>query len=268
MRFGKGFIMQGFIVLILYSLTVGFFMMPAAEAQDQELERGKTLYNRYCAFCHGKKGDGNGQAGHVLFPKPRDFTDGIFKVRTTPTGDPPTDEDIYNIISYGIPGSSMPSFIETREGDLKAVVKYVKALADITEEPSRVIVPGTPPAVTPELLVEGKEVYDRMKCWKCHGHEGRGDGPSAFTTKDDWGSIAPPNPFTRNIYKGGGSPADIYMRFTTGMDGSPMPSYEDSLSDAERWAVVFYNYTLAGIDGVKVPFPSERKKNMPSLILK
>ncbi len=267
MKFCKRFFMKLFIVLFLYCLTFGFFQT-VANAQDIELKRGKTLFNRYCAFCHGKKGDGNGQAGYVLFPKPRDFTAGLFKVRTTPTGEPPTDEDILNIIKYGMPGSSMPSFIETREGDMKAIVKYVKVLAEITEEPERVIKPGTPPEVTPEILAKGKEVYKAMKCWKCHGHEGRGDGPSAFTTKDDWGDIAPPNPFIKNIYKGGGSPVDMYMRFTTGMDGSPMPSYEDSLNNEERWAVIYYNYSLAGIDGVTVTYPSERKKNMPSLTLK
>ncbi len=267
MRSSKGYFLNVFIVLIMYCLTFGVFLS-IAEAQDQELKRGKSLFDRYCSFCHGKKGDAKGPAGHVIFPKPRDFTSGLFKVRSTPTGEPPMDDDILNVIKHGMPGTSMPSFIEVKEGDLKALVKYVKALAKITREPSRVIKPGSPPEVTPELLAKGKEVYNTMRCGKCHGQEGRGDGPSAFTTKDDWGNLAPPNPFRKNIYKGGGSPIDMYMRFTTGMDGSPMPSYEDSLTDTERWAVVFYNFTLAGIDGVTVPFPTEREVNKPSLILK
>ncbi len=267
MRFSKGFFTKFFIVLIMYCLTFGVFTS-VTEAKDMELERGKALYTRYCSFCHGNKGEGNGQAGKILFPKPRDFTLGLFKVRSTPSGEPPTDEDIYNVIKHGMPGSSMPSFQETKEGDIKAIVKYVKTFAELTDEPTRVITPGTQPEVTPELLAQGKEAYNAMRCWKCHGHEGRGDGPSAFTLKDEWGQIAPPNPFRKNIYKGGGSPTDMYMRFTTGMDGSPMPSYEDSLTDEERWAVVFYNFTLAGIDGVTVPFPSKREINMPTLILK
>ncbi|MBI4686896.1 MAG: c-type cytochrome [Nitrospirae bacterium] len=266
-RFTKGLYVKVFalvIVSFMFFAVSGSF----AETKDMELERGKTLYERYCAFCHGKKGDGNGPAGHVLFPKPRDFTRGLFKVRTTPTGEPPSDEDIFNIIKFGVPGSSMPSFIEIREGDMKAVAKYVKKFAGITAPPARVIQPGTPPPVTPQLLAKGKEVYNAMRCWECHGYEGRGDGPKAATLKDDWGQIAPPNPFIKNIYKGGGSPQDIYLRFTTGMSGSPMPSYEDSLTDGERWAVIFYNYTLSGIDGVKVPFPSTRKENKPSIVLK
>ncbi|MBI4686897.1 MAG: c-type cytochrome [Nitrospirae bacterium] len=257
-----------FALLFVFSF-VAAVSVAFAEPANTGLERGKVLYERYCAFCHGKTGEGNGPAGHVLFPKPRDFTMGLFKVRTTSSGQPPTDSDIMNIIKYGMPGSSMPSFIELKEGDVMAVVKYVKKLADITKEPKGTIQTGTPPAVTPQLLALGKEVYEKKaQCWKCHGMEGRGDGPSAATLKDSWGQVAPPNPFKRNIYKGGGSPQDIYLRFTTGMDGSPMPAYEESLTDEERWAVIFYNYTLAGMDGVKVPFPSKRSENKPSVLLK
>jgi cytochrome c oxidase cbb3-type subunit 2 len=266
-RISKCAFMKVFILVII-SCMIFSVSIALAGSEDKELQRGKTLYNRYCAFCHGKNGDGNGPAGRVLFPKPRDFTMGLFKVRSTPTGEPPTDEDILNVIKYGMPGSAMPSFEELRSGDLMALVKYVKKLANITREPTRIIKPGTPPTVTPELLALGKEVYKKVRCWKCHGHEGRADGPSAATLRDDWGNLAPPNPFIKNIYKGGGSPADLYLRFTTGMDGSPMPSYEDSLTNEERWAVVFYNYTLAGIDGVNIPFPSEREVNKPTIILK
>ncbi len=85
-----------------------------------------------------------------------------------------------------------------------------------------------------------------MKCGECHGETGKGDGEKADTLKDDLGQPAPPNAFTRGVYKGGGDPSDIYLRFTTGMDGSPMPSYEDSLTNEERWALVFYTLSLAG----------------------
>lgn len=257
-----------FLLLLVCLLAVG---TATSFAEDQGVERGKKLFATYCAFCHGVKGDGKGQAGHVIYPKPRDFTSGQFRVRSTPTGEPPTDADLLDALKYGMPGSSMPSFKELQEGDLNSLVAYVKVLAQIEEAPSRIITPGTQPTVaTPELLALGKKVYDKVQCWKCHGRDGSGNGPNAYKLKNDTGEIAFPNPFKKNIYKGGGSPSDIYLRFTTGMDGSPMPSYEDSLTDEERWAVVFYNYTLAGIDGVKVPYPDsfDRKVNVPTFILR
>ena len=36
-------------------------------------------------------------------------------------------------------------------------------------------------------------------------------------------------------YKAGNTAKDIYMRFNTGLNGTPMPSFTDSLNDEERW---------------------------------
>src|SRR3984893_10120570 len=54
----------------------------------------KGDYRRYCVGCHGELGDGNGENFPWLDPKPRDFTLGVFKWRSTPTGTLPTDEDL------------------------------------------------------------------------------------------------------------------------------------------------------------------------------
>jgi DMSO reductase family type II enzyme heme b subunit len=217
------------------------------------LEEGKRLYDKHCMVCHGEKGEGNGTAARFLFPKPRDLTDGLFKVRSTPTGEFPTDKDILDIITNGMPGSAMPSLSELTKDEMTAIVEYVKELGEITDAPEVVIQPGTPPAVTPQLISKGKKVYERMKCWECHGHEGKGDGEKAKDLKDDWKYPASPNAFTVGIYKGGGTPSDVYLRFTAGMDGSPMPSYEDSLNNEDRWALVFYTLSLAGEEVAKQP---------------
>ena len=70
---------------------------------DAQRESGKTLYLKYCVQCHGEKGDGEGYATQHLIPRPRDFTTGKFKVRTTPNGALPTHQDIINIIRRGMP---------------------------------------------------------------------------------------------------------------------------------------------------------------------
>src|SRR5688572_25141528 len=89
---------------------------------------GKTVYQQHCAACHGVNGDGNGPASVWLFPKPRNFSAGLFKIQSTPPGSPPTDEDLFQTVTRGMPGSSMPSFTYLSEQDRKEVVQYVKQL--------------------------------------------------------------------------------------------------------------------------------------------
>lgn len=240
------------VVLVVCTLllipAIGWAKSPATTA-----ERGKSLFEQHCSICHGDKGKGDGPGARFLFPKPRDLTSGLFKVRSTPTGDPPTDNDILITLKNGLPGTAMPSFIELQKKDLNDLVRYVKKIGEVTEKPTTIIRTGTPPPVTKKLIAKGKEIYKQVKCWECHGEEGKGDGPKADKLEDDWKQPAPPNAFVRGVYKGGGTPSDIYLRFTTGMSGSPMPSYEDSLTNEERWAVVYYNLSLAGPFVAKQP---------------
>ncbi|PYM81561.1 MAG: cytochrome C, partial [Candidatus Rokuibacteriota bacterium] len=53
---------------------------------------GRRLYVRWCATCHGPDGRGNGPAAPSLIPRPRDFTRGLFKYKSTPADQPPTDD--------------------------------------------------------------------------------------------------------------------------------------------------------------------------------
>lgn len=50
--------------------------------------------------------------------------------------------------------------------------------------------------------------------------------------------------FTTGVFRGGSDRKDLYYRFTTGLDGSPMPAYADNASDPERWALVDYVKSL------------------------
>lgn len=240
MRRGK--ILNLGIGIALFPVSLWALVGPALAAETKE----ETLYRKHCRVCHGPEGKGDGPAADFLFPKPRNFTTGSFKVRSTPSGSPPTDQDLLNTITNGMPGSAMPGFAHLSEGDRRSLVAFVKGQANIQEKPETVISVAPAPPVTPKTLAEGKELYRKMKCWECHGFEGRGDGPKASELADDWGFPDPPNDFTRGIYKGGGRPADIYLRFITGLDGSPMPSFEDSMSEEERWALVGYVKSLAG----------------------
>ncbi len=73
-------------------LIIGISVIGASQEQGNT---GRTLYEQHCVVCHGEEAMGDGEAAQSLFPKPRDFTWGVFKVRSTPSGEPPTDEDLF-----------------------------------------------------------------------------------------------------------------------------------------------------------------------------
>ena len=73
-------------------------------------EKGKAVYDQWCSSCHGEKGDGKGPAADFVWPKPRDFTKGTYKFKSTGSGEPPLDSDIIRTIREGNPGTSMPAW--------------------------------------------------------------------------------------------------------------------------------------------------------------
>jgi len=228
--------------------VLAIFTPLMAQAAAGDAKAGKALYTAKCAVCHGERGDGRGKAAYLLFPRPRDFSTGVYKFRTTPSGSLPRDEDIFRTISRGVAGTAMPSWEgELSEQERWDLVAYLKTLSErfaqeAVEEP--LAIPPAP-ARTADDIARGKEVYARMKCADCHGETGKGDGPSAKTLKDDDGNRILPYDFTRGgRMKGGSLPADVYRTFSTGLDGTPMPSYLDVLPEEDRWRLVYYVLSL------------------------
>ncbi len=221
------------------NLSVSIMKIP--ESEDL-LARGKAVYQQRCVGCHGVKGDGNGLAATFLFPRPRDFTLGAFKFRVTPSGSLPTDGDLFRTVTRGVRWTAMPTWHEISEKDRLAVITYIKTFSERwkSEKPEPPVPIPDPPAATPELLAQGKELYVKAKCWQCHGDSGKGDGPSADQLKDDLGFPIRPADFTKGQFKGGSSVVDVYRTMTTGLDGTPMPSFIDSMKDDERWAISYY----------------------------
>ena len=204
-------------------------------------------YRRYCVGCHGDLGDGNGENAQWVDPKPRDFTLGVFKCRSTPTGTLPTDQDLYDTIDRGLDRSNMPiwnTFTKQQRADLVAWVKHYSPRFQ-KEKPGTPIEIPAEPELTAERIKAGQEVFGRVQCWKCHGVEGMANGPSAATLTDDLSRPILPYNFTDGSRpKCGSTDADIYRIFMTGLDGTPMPSFSDNIKPDEAWDLVFYLRTL------------------------
>ncbi len=210
---------------------------------------GRKVYRKACLTCHGARGDGNGPMARFLDPRPADFTRGQYKFRTTPSGELPTDDDLFRTVSKGIPGTQMPRWERhLTEAERWAVVQFIKgfSLEFEDEGPGDPIEISDPPPVTPQAIALGAEIYRRMKCAECHGPGGRGDGPAAATLRDDQARPmrAPDLTLGATSMKGGKSPQDIYRTVTTGLDGTPMPSYGASLTEEQRWQLVHFVQSL------------------------
>jgi cytochrome c oxidase cbb3-type subunit 2 len=224
--------------------------------------RGKEEYAEHCVGCHGAKGDGNGLAATFLFPRPRDFTIGAFKFRSTPSGSLPTDGDLFRTVTRGVRWTAMPTWHELPDKTRLAVVSYIKTFSPRwrEEKPEPPLVLPPPPPATPALLARGKDLYVKAKCWECHGDVGKGDGPSANQLKDDLKLPIRPADFTKGQFKGGSHVADIYRTMTLGLDGTPMPSFADSMNDAERWAI---SYFVLSFSAWADPLTGEKLKLSP-----
>ncbi|HEY6104800.1 MAG TPA: cytochrome c [Anaeromyxobacteraceae bacterium] len=220
---------------------------------------GAEVYRVRCSQCHGVAGDGRGPHAIRLSVPPRDFTTGVYGLRSTPSGSLPTDLDLFRTVSRGLHGTAMIPWTFLPEEERWAVLERVKSFSGrFAKEP-----PGEPVAVppapeeTPSLRARGAEAWRRAGCADCHGPEGKGDGPSVPTLKRDGGRPIRPRPFGGARFLRGGSLADLYLTLATGLDGTPMPSYA-SLPPEELWALAAHVRALAAAPGPAGPDPEER----------
>src|SRR5712692_3535137 len=205
---------------------------------------GRRVYAERCAVCHGPDGRGNGPAAPSLIPRPRDFTLGQFKYKSTPLGEPPTDADLTRVVTDGLPASAMPYWRDVLDtAAIRAVVAYVKTLSRAPAAP-----PPRPIAVPPRIppsaasVARGQTLLTSKGCVACHGSDGR----ARMVLKDARGYPVVARDLTAPwTFRGGSEPEHVWLRLTTGLSPGPMPSFAASTTPAERWDLVNYVLSLA-----------------------
>lgn len=216
------------------------------------IKAGEKLFMANCSRCHGLEGKGDGPLAYLMTPRPRDFTQRLYKLRSTGSGQLPTEKDLFRTITLGMPGSGMPPWKgKLNQKERWQLVHYLKTLYPAWEEdvrnnpPTPISIPKPIPT-SGQSIARGKELYRLLECAKCHGQGGKGDGPSADELKDDWGNKIRPSNLTKPwFFRGGSSPEDIFRTLLTGVQGSPMPSYdEEILNTSDRWHLINFILSL------------------------
>lgn len=235
------------LALLLGGFSVYLFCQSQAEQAEAASQPGERVYLENCAACHGQKGDGKGPEANRLKTKPRDFTTGNYKFRSTPSGSLPLDQDIFRTISRGVRATSMLAQLHLSENERWAVTEYLKTFSNRfkTEKPLDPIALPAAPSRSRDLITLGKTMYTDAGCNQCHGAQGKGDTPSAKELKDESGNPIVPTDLTLKPFKSGPGPEDLYRTISTGLNGTPMPSYADALAPKERWALVVYILSIA-----------------------
>jgi mono/diheme cytochrome c family protein len=250
----------------------------APKPTAEMIEAGKRVYFTKCVWCHGVEGAGDGPGADRLWPRPRNFNQGTFKIRHTASGELPLfdatkpipgQNDLFDTVTHGLPGSGMPSWegILTEEQRLQVLSFITTQLVedrdfDDAEDETLAILQLAdlqPKPATEESLQRGSELVVEKKCVECHGVEGRGDG-NAFNLKDDWGFPIQPADW-RKCWNFRGSRQDaynaatIFRTFSTGMNGTPMPSFADTTTIDERWDMANFVESLCerDVEGNRLP---------------
>lgn len=198
----------GAVVLTLSWLVPGATPQPVPRTGQ---ERGKVVYESYCATCHGVDGRAETPAGRLLSPRPRNFADPVEMSRVTI-------DRIYHAIKEGRPGTAMAAWSQVlSESQIGDVMDYIQALARLT-----------PSQLSPEQLSleVGRRIYER-ECVLCHGKDGRAQTDAARVLRPRPHDLADPIAMAR-IDDG-----RMYSAIKLGRRATGMAGWGELLSPAE-----------------------------------
>lgn len=253
----------------LLSLSLFTFIATGLADEPRKIDfnrymEGKYVFERNCIVCHGARGDGAGELADKLTPRPRSFREGMFKFRTTPSGALPTDDDLRRVIRGGLSGTAMGMFNQLSEDEVSSVIEYVKSFSRRWRKAENYGTPMKLPEAPdwlaePQRIGNGKALF-ATHCATCHGAEADGKGVAAPTLKDIWNLQAQPSDLRRPHLRCGDRPEDIFRVLATGLNGTPMLSFETVLTPEQRWEIIAWIFTIKIADA---PAPGSAAPRQP-----
>ncbi len=202
------------------------------------------------------------------------------------------DEDVRDVVDYVVMLSyrgelerSVARIVELDydEGDEIDPFEFTDAIARIhsgwEQAEYRGVLPVTAqPKYSDESILAGRKAFLSKGCSKCHGDDARGQTawlssefiaeqeakPDAEREKinfDAWGEPAPAADLTAGMLHGGRRPIDVYRRIFTGINGTPMPAFDQALAAEPEtiWHLVHYAISVVegrdveGLDEIEAP---------------
>lgn len=211
--------------------------------QTAILNAGKKIFDQYCIACHGADGKGNGPAAYRLDTKPTDFTTDPFKFKSTPYGTRPTENDLITTLKLGVRTTAMLPQLQLDEQQMYAVAKYILSLSPPNMKMGESIPIPPAPDKAPLLINNGERIF-KTNCARCHGEEGKGDGPLAKMLVDYKQNPIRPANLTERPLKRANTPEGMYRIISIGVEGTPMPPFQQALKPDDIWATSYYLETF------------------------
>lgn len=232
------------LFLILLLSVTGFFSIAAFQSfPAANTITGKDIYYKYCVTCHGANGQGDGPEAYKLNTKPTDFTSGNIKFKSTPYGTPTTVNDVITTLKLGVRTTAMLPQLQLSNQQMKSVAEYVLSFSKqdiITAKPIQI---PEAPEKTQTILEKGKKLYQN-NCATCHGADGKGEGILAKSLKDYKQNPISPANLTLRPLKRANTPSSLYLVIATGIEGTPMPPFQNAFKPENIWAIDYYVQSL------------------------
>jgi cytochrome c oxidase cbb3-type subunit I/II len=151
-------------------------------------------------------------------------------------------------IRGGLAGTAMPMFSHLSEREIRSVIEYVKSFSprwrQATNYAPALALPPLPAWFENEVLQRSRAEKGRnlfvAACAACHGTDGSGLGATATNLEDSWGEPTTPSNLRQPTLRSGPTLETIFRVLLTGIDGTPMPSFGETMTEQQRWELVAY----------------------------